>query len=66
LGERLLAIALRDCWEASRIFPFIAVILDCLDERTRGFYGRWDFQELPNHPLRLFSSAARLAALMKG
>jgi GNAT superfamily N-acetyltransferase len=64
-GARLLAHALRDCWEASQTFPFIAVVLDCLDEATRGFYLRWDFQELPGHPLRLYLSANHLEVLMK-
>ena len=41
------------------LFPFIAVILDCLEEETKGFYRRWDLQELPAHPLRLFLSAAQ-------
>jgi hypothetical protein len=29
------------------------------------FYQRWDFQELPGQPYRLFLSAARLAELMQ-
>jgi GNAT superfamily N-acetyltransferase len=65
LGERLLALALRDCWSASRTFPIIAVVLDCLDEATRGFYRRWNFRELPRHPLRLYLSAAELEAMMR-
>jgi GNAT superfamily N-acetyltransferase len=65
LGERLVALALRDCWEASETFPFVAVVLDCLDEVTKGFYLRWDFQELPGHQLRLYLGAKRLEALMR-
>lgn len=64
LGDHLFAHALRDCHAASRTFPFIAVILDCLSDRTKAFYQRWDFQELPGHPYRLFLSAGMLAALM--
>lgn len=64
LGERLLAVALRECWEASRTFAFVAVVLDCLDEATKGFYRRWDFREVPAHPLRLFLSARELESLM--
>ena len=66
LGERLLAMALRDCWDASRTFPFIAIVLDCLDEDTKRFYRRWDFREIPAHPLRMFLSAAELEAMVRG
>lgn len=64
LGDRLFAHALRDCHTAGRTFAFIAVILDCLNDRTKAFYQRWDFQELPGHPYRLYLSAAMLEALM--
>jgi GNAT superfamily N-acetyltransferase len=29
-GDRLLAQALRDCYEAGQIFAFVAVLIDCL------------------------------------
>ena len=64
LGDLLLAQALRDCFEAGQTFAFVAVILDCVDDRAKAFYQRWDFQELPGHPRRLSLSAAQLAALM--
>ena len=64
LRDLLLAQALRDCHEAGRTFAFVAVILDCLDQQTKSFYERWDFDELPGHPFRLFLSAATLAAMM--
>jgi GNAT superfamily N-acetyltransferase len=64
LGERILALALRDCWTARRTFPFVAVVLDCLDDATLGFYQRWDFREIPGHPFRMFVSAAELEALV--
>jgi GNAT superfamily N-acetyltransferase len=66
LGARLLARALRDCHEAGRTFAFIAVILDCIDDAAKAFYRRWDFEELPGHPYRLFLSAGRLDAMMRG
>lgn len=66
LGDLLLAQALRDCHEAGRTFAFIAVVLDCVDERAKGFYQRWDFAELPGSPYRLFLSAKTLAAMMTG
>lgn len=66
LGDRLLAQALRDCHAAGQTFAFIAVILDCLNDRAKAFYQRWDFQELPGHPYRLFLSADLLDFLMTG
>lgn len=65
LGDRLIAQALRDCHGAGQTFAFIAVILDCLNEKAKAFYQRWDFQELPGHPYRLFLSADLLESLMK-
>lgn len=37
-GRRLLAQAQRDCHDAGEIFPFIAVLLDCIDDRALTFY----------------------------
>jgi GNAT superfamily N-acetyltransferase len=66
LGSRLLAQALRDCWESGQTFPFIAVVLDCLDERAKSFYQKYDFDELPGQPFRLFMSTQQLDAMMRG
>jgi len=65
-GERLLAQALRDCWEAGETFPFIAVVLDCLNDSAKAFYRRWNFEELPGYPLRLYLSARHVAAIVTG
>ncbi len=65
LGSRLLAQALADCYNASRTFAFVAVILDCIDLSAKAFYERWDFRELPGNPLRLFLSANSMQALMQ-
>ncbi|MGA2033226.1 MAG: GNAT family N-acetyltransferase [Thermoguttaceae bacterium] len=65
LGRLLLAQALRDCWEAGKTFPFIAVILDCLNDSAKTFYQHWDFAELPGRPYRLFLSAKSLEAMME-
>jgi len=65
LGNRLLAQALRDGYEAGKTFAFVAVILDCIDATAKTFYQRWDFEELPDHPYRLFLSAKRLEAMMQ-
>jgi GNAT superfamily N-acetyltransferase len=65
LGRLLLAQALRDCYDAGRTFAFIAIILDCIDDAAKAFYQRFDFQELPGHPYRLFLSAPQLEAMME-
>ncbi|HVS38011.1 MAG TPA: GNAT family N-acetyltransferase [Gemmataceae bacterium] len=65
LGGRLLAQALRDCHEAGKTFAFVAVILDCLNDAAKAFYRKWDFEETPGHPYRLFLSAKRLDAMME-
>lgn len=41
------------------------MILDCLNETAKEFYRRWDFQELPGHPFRLFLSSTQLEAMMR-
>jgi GNAT superfamily N-acetyltransferase len=65
LGGLLLAQALRDCWEAGKIFAFVAVILDCVNDAAKTFYTKWDFHELPGHPYRLFVGARQLDAIME-
>ncbi|MFZ9091957.1 MAG: GNAT family N-acetyltransferase [Planctomycetaceae bacterium] len=65
LGDLLLARALRDCHEAGQTFAFVAVILDCVDDRAKAFYQRWDFAELPGNPYRLFLSSQTLAEMMQ-
>ena len=65
LGDLLLAQALRDCHEAGQTFAFVAIILDCIDDRSKSFYQRWDFSELPGNPYRLFLSSQTLSAMMK-
>ena len=64
-GSLLLAHALRDCWEAGKTLPFIAVILDCINESVKAFYRRWEFAELRGHPFRLFWSAKHLDAIIE-
>lgn len=65
LGRMLLAQALRDCWEAGKTFPFVAVVLDCLNGSAKRFYQHYDFAELPGHPFRLYLSAKHLEAMMR-
>jgi GNAT superfamily N-acetyltransferase len=64
IGRVLLAQALRDCYEAGETFAFVAVILDCISDAAKEFYTKWDFQELPGHPYRLFVSYRQLEAMM--
>ena len=66
LGRLLLARALADCHAAGQTLAFIAVVLDCVDDRAKAFYQRFDFAEVPGHPARLFLSAARLDAMVAG
>jgi GNAT superfamily N-acetyltransferase len=65
-GRRLLAQALRDSYDAGQTFPFVAVILDCIDDKTLTFYQRWDFRPLPGHNYRLFLSWSQLQAMATG
>ena len=65
LGDRLFAQALTDCHAAGQTFAFVAVILDCLNERAKAFYRQWDFEELPGYPNRLYLAAQSLDTLMK-
>jgi GNAT superfamily N-acetyltransferase len=65
LGGLLLAQALRNCHEAGRTFAFVAVILDCINDKAKAFYRKWDFEELPGSPYRLFVSTKQLDAMMQ-
>lgn len=66
LGRLLLAQALRDCHGAGQTFAFVAVILDCVNDSAKAFYQRWDFEEIPGSPYRLYLSARRLSAMIEG
>lgn len=65
LGSQLLGQALRDCWEGSKVFPFVLVIVDCVDEKARSFYSKFGFANLPGQPYRLYLSAQELDAMMQ-
>jgi ribosomal protein S18 acetylase RimI-like enzyme len=65
LGTRLLAQAFQNCWEGGKIFPFVLVILDCVDNIAKAFYEKYGFAELPGRPYRLFLSAQQLDAMMQ-
>ncbi len=65
-GRRLLAQALRDSYDAGQTFPFVAVILDCINNEAQRFYRRWDFRPLPGHNNKLFLSWSQLQAMVTG
>ena len=64
IEQRLLAQALRDCYQSGQTFAFVAVILDCIDDSACSFYQQWDFRQLPGHTSRLFLSWKQLEAMM--
>ncbi len=64
IEKRLLAKALRDCHGAGQTFAFIAVVLDCLDHTAKEFYQRYDFEELPGYPMKLYLPYQRLDKMM--
>ena len=65
VGKRLLANALKDCFEASEVFAFVAVVLDCVDSNAKMFYQRFDFAELPGYPMRLYLTYRQLQQMMQ-
>ena len=65
LGERLLAQALRDCHATGQMVPFVAVLLDCATPNVKAFYQRYDFKELPGHPMTLMLPWKLLNAMMQ-
>ena len=40
------------------------MILDSVDDRSKAFYKKWDFHELPGSPYRLYLSMSGLEAMM--
>ena len=53
-GELLLMHALKQALDQSKIIASTAVVTDAKDERAKGFYKKYGFVELPDHPNRLF------------
>ncbi len=66
LGKRLLAQALADCHHTGQMMPFVAVLLDCATVYAKTFYQRYDFEELPGHPMTLMLSWKLLDRMMSG
>ncbi|MEX2137890.1 MAG: GNAT family N-acetyltransferase [Pirellulales bacterium] len=65
LGTYLLGQALRDCHEAGKIFAFVAVLLDCINDAAKAFYQKREFKEVPGRPYRLYLSAKQIDAMME-
>jgi ribosomal protein S18 acetylase RimI-like enzyme len=65
LGDRLFAQALAHCHATGGAMPFVAVILDCLGPRAKAFYQRFDFKEIPGHPMKLMLPWSLLDAMMR-
>jgi len=65
-GERLLAQALADCHQTGRLMPFVAVLLECATISAKTFYQRYDFKELPGHPMKLMIPWKLLDSMMTG
>jgi hypothetical protein len=45
--------------------PFVAVLLDCATQNAKAFYQRYDFEELPGHPMALMLPWKLLDAMMR-
>ena len=41
------------------------MIIDCIDDRAKAFYQKWDFRELPGSPYRLYLSAKQLESMIQ-
>lgn len=62
-GELLLLDALRRAWRATKQVAAYAVVVDAKDERAEAFYRRYGFENLPEHPNRLFLPMQTVALL---
>ncbi len=60
LGDLLLARALADCCRAGAEIPFVAIVVDCINESARAFFARHEFVEFPGKPLKLILSKTKL------
>ncbi len=64
LGQRLLGHALRSCYDVSATLPFVAIMLDCINEETIRFYASWNFQHSPGTTRRMFLEANELQRIL--
>lgn len=63
LGELLLADALQRCLRLASEIGMIGVVVDAKDERSRGWYERYEFERLPDAPLCLWLPTSALERL---
>jgi GNAT superfamily N-acetyltransferase len=63
LGRLLLLDALRRIYDAAQHVAAHAVVLDAIDADARGFYARYGFLELIDHPRHLFLPMSSLRPL---
>lgn len=66
IGDMLTAHALLQCHAASSSAGFVAVVIDCVSERAKAFFQRFDFIEFPGRPLKLLLPKALLDAMIRG
>ena len=66
LGEHLLLDALNRVLRASVDIGIVAVLLDAKHEKARRFYARYEFESLPDQPLRLWLPLAAIDKLLPG
>ncbi len=62
LGGRVLAAACTDLLAASSVLPFVVISVDCLDDRSRAFFGAFGFVPLASSANRLFLRRVDLEA----
>ena len=63
LGEHLLMDALRRVFRASSDIGIVALLLDAKHEKAKRFYARYEFESLPDHPLKLWLPMAAIVKL---
>lgn len=63
IGEDLLFDALERCVKS---IAAMAVVVDAIDDNAVNFYKRYDFQEFPNTPRKLFIPMTLLSKMFKG
>ena len=65
LGDRLLADALLRCIDAGGTIPFVAVVVDCLNENAKAFFQRFGFVEFPGRPMSLLIPRGDLESILE-
>jgi predicted GNAT family N-acyltransferase len=63
IGETLLFDALHRVQNVSSQLGVFAVVVDAIDERARGFYSRYGFEQLSDDPLHLYLSLKEIRKL---